>query len=142
MQRKWIFAESAANELAKSLGDEVEVPEVIAEILLRRGIANREEAVKFFRPKIERLYDPFLMLNMDKAVERIQEALRNKEPILIFGDYDVDGITSCSLLYMYLKQFINEVSYFIPDRLKDGYGFSIKGVENGKLCQCKIDHHR
>ncbi|MFC1493450.1 single-stranded-DNA-specific exonuclease RecJ, partial [candidate division KSB1 bacterium] len=132
MQKKWIFAENSPDPQVKDFAEELQVPAVIAQILINRGMATREEAVKFFKPRMDRLYDPLLMRDMSKAVDRIQEALTNQEGILIYGDYDVDGITSCSLLYLYIRKLTQNVHYFIPDRIKDGYGFSSKGIKEAR----------
>ncbi|MCP4726990.1 MAG: single-stranded-DNA-specific exonuclease RecJ [bacterium] len=132
MQKKWVFAENSPDSQVKDFAEELQVPEVIAQILCNRGITTRDEAVKFFKPRMDRLYDPLIMRDMSKAVDRIQEALTNQEGILIYGDYDVDGITSCSLLFLYIRKLTQKVYYFIPDRIKDGYGFSSRGVQEAK----------
>jgi len=132
MQKVWIFPEISSDSYVENLAAELDVPKVIAEILVNRDMKTTAEAKRFFRPRLSNLYDPFLLKNMDKAVDRIQEALKNREKILIYGDYDVDGITACSLLYLYLKEITEQVYFFIPERLKEGYGFSCRGVEEAK----------
>ena len=132
MHREWIFSDKDFNGLDKQLAEELQIPAVISRILLDRDIQSASEARDFFNPRLDDMLDPFQMKNMRHAVDRIQEALVNQENILIYGDYDVDGITSCSLLYLYLKEFTDRVFYFIPDRLKEGYGFSLRGVEEAK----------
>lgn len=132
MQKVWIFPEISSDSYVENLAAELDVPKVIAEILVNRDMKTTEEAKRFFRPRLSNLYDPFLLKNMDKAVDRIQETLKNREKILIYGDYDVDGITACSLLYLYLKEMTEQVYFFIPERLKEGYGFSYRGVEEAK----------
>ncbi len=132
MHKKWIFTETGTNGTDRNLAEDLNIPLVIANILVERDITSKEKAIKFFKPALKDLHDPFLMKNMDQAVDRLQTALRNKENILIYGDYDVDGITACSLLYLYLKELTDQVYYFIPDRLKEGYGFSRRGVEEAK----------
>lgn len=132
MQKVWIFPEISSDVYVENLAAELDVPKVIAEILVNRNVKTAEEAKRFFQPSLSNLYDPFLLKNMDKAVDRIQEALKNREKILIYGDYDVDGITACSLLYLYLKEITEQVYFFIPERLKEGYGFSYRGVEEAK----------
>lgn len=126
---QWIVAEQtdteAINQLIASLG----ISPVIAKILFNRGVRTFQDAKRFFRPSWSDLYDPFLMLNMDKAVDRIQQAVLKKEKIFIYGDYDVDGITSVSLVYLFLKKLGTDVLYYIPDRLREGYGLSSAGVE-------------
>ncbi|MFC1554641.1 single-stranded-DNA-specific exonuclease RecJ [candidate division KSB1 bacterium] len=132
MQKKWVFPEKIDNRTVSDLASKLNAPKVIAEILINRGIDSNEEAKRFFNPKLSDLNDPFLMKNMKNAVDRIQEALKNREKIMIYGDYDVDGITACSLLYIYFREMTDQVFFFIPERLKDGYGFSMHGVEEAK----------
>ncbi|WP_340066321.1 single-stranded-DNA-specific exonuclease RecJ [Ascidiimonas aurantiaca] len=111
--------------LAKALGTDT----IIASLLVQRGIETFEQARKFFRPSLDDLHDPFLMKDMDKAVERLQEAFQNGENILVFGDYDVDGTTAVSLLYSYIREYHENVATYIPDRYDEGYGISIKGID-------------
>lgn len=104
----------------------------IAKLLFQRGITTKEEADKFFNPKIEDLYDPFLMKDMDKAVERLRKAIENKERICVYGDYDVDGITAVALVYIFLEKFMadpEDLGFFVPDRYLDGYGLSKRGID-------------
>ena len=119
------FPEEKINKLAKDLG----VGQLIASLLLQRGIENFEEAKKFFRPSLENLHDPFLMKDMDKAVARIEKAIANNENILVFGDYDVDGTTSVALVSSYLRTYYPNVATYIPDRYDEGYGVSYKGID-------------
>lgn len=111
------------------LSSEVNIPKAIAKVLVARGIDTREKMEKFFNPSLNDLYDPFLMEDMDKAVDRIQRALLNKEKILIYGDYDVDGTTGASMLYLFLKELGANVEVYIPDRFKEGYGISKVGIQ-------------
>jgi len=113
------------NALADKLG--IDVP--VAKLLVQRGINSFEEAKKFFRPDLKDLHDPFLMKDMDKAVERIQQAIENDENIMVYGDYDVDGTTSVALMSSYLKFRYPNVTTYIPDRYDEGYGVSYKGIE-------------
>ena len=113
------------NMLASKLG--VEIP--IASLLVQRGIETFEEAKKFFRPSLEDLHDPFLMKDMDKAIERIELAIESEENIMVFGDYDVDGTTSVALVASYLKTFYPNVVSYIPDRYEEGYGVSYMGID-------------
>lgn len=129
MELKWILEENLNNDLVNKLAESLNVSPVISKILVQRGIDTFEKAREFFRPDFKYLHDPFIMADMDKAVERINRALQNREKILIYGDYDVDGITSVSMIYMFLKNLYADVSYYIPDRLKDGYGLSTSGLE-------------
>jgi single-stranded-DNA-specific exonuclease len=112
-------------DLSKLLG----VEEIIASLLMQRGIETFEEAKKFFRPSLDDLHNPFLMKDMDRAVERIEKAISNKENILVYGDYDVDGTTSVALLSSYLKTYYPNVATYIPDRYDEGYGISYKGID-------------
>lgn len=112
-------------ELKNSLG----VSAVIATLLAQRGITDFDEAKTFFRPQIGHLHDPFLMKDMDKAVQRLSTAISNNEKILIYGDYDVDGTTAVSLMYLFLKNFSENIDYYIPDRYDEGYGVSYKGID-------------
>ncbi|GGG37731.1 single-stranded-DNA-specific exonuclease RecJ [Bizionia arctica] len=111
--------------LQKSL----QIDEVVATLLLQRGIETYEDAKTFFRPSLEHLHDPFLMKDMDRAVARIELALANNENILVFGDYDVDGTSSVALMSTYLKTRTDQVATYIPDRYDEGYGVSIKGID-------------
>lgn len=111
--------------LANSLG----VEDLVAHLLLQRGVQTYEEAKKFFRPQLDDLHDPFLMKDMDLAVRRIEDAITNNENILVFGDYDVDGTTSVALLSSYLLSYYPNVATYIPDRYDEGYGVSYKGID-------------
>jgi len=127
---QWVVAEQPDRELLSKLVETLRVPKIIATILVHRGIGSFEEAKQFFRPSWEDLYDPFLMGDMDRAVERVVSALDRKERIFIYGDYDVDGITAVSLLYLFLRERGGEVFFYIPDRLREGYGLSKAGVQH------------
>ena len=111
--------------LSKALG----IDPLLSSLLVQRGITNYAQAKRFFRPSLEELYDPFLMQDMDLAVERIQRAIAAQEAILIYGDYDVDGTTSVALLSSYLKSYYPNVATYIPDRYTEGYGVSYKGID-------------
>lgn len=111
------------------LSKELKVDGVIAHLLLQRGITNFGEAKKFFRPELSDLHDPFLMKDMDVAVERIEKAMANGENILVYGDYDVDGTTAVALLYTFLGERYANVATYIPDRYSEGYGVSFKGID-------------
>ncbi|MCH5179246.1 MAG: single-stranded-DNA-specific exonuclease RecJ [Prevotellaceae bacterium] len=114
---------------AKQLTDEIGVNPILGPILLRRGINTAREAKKFFRPQLTDLLDPFEMKDMDKAVNRLNEAIGMKEKIMVCGDYDVDGCTAVTLVYTFLHEFYSNVSYYIPDRYDDGYGISIRAID-------------
>jgi len=119
--------------LVKKLSQELGVNEIIAQLLVIRGITTYEEAKKFFRPQISDLHDPFLLKGMYEAVERIELALKKGEKILIYGDYDVDGTTSVAMMYNFLNRFTTNIGYYIPDRYKEGYGISFKGIDYAQL---------
>jgi single-stranded-DNA-specific exonuclease len=114
---------------ASRLADELNVDPVIGQLLVDREIFTFEEAKAFFRPQLSDLHDPFLMRDMDKAVERLTQAVESGERILVFGDYDVDGTTAVTLMYSFLKQLGVDCAFYIPDRYSEGYGFSFKGVD-------------
>ena len=99
------------------------------ELLLRRGVSTPEEAIGFFTPSLEDLHDPFLMPDMDKAVNRLNRAMGAKERIMIYGDYDVDGTTAVALVYKYLQNYYSNIEYYIPTRYEEGYGISRKSIE-------------
>ncbi|HHT35227.1 MAG: single-stranded-DNA-specific exonuclease RecJ [Proteiniphilum sp.] len=113
------------NELAK----EIDLHPVLVELLVNKGIESAEEADRYLHPKLEDLHDPFLLPDMDKAIRRIEKALGNKERILIYGDYDVDGTTAVSLVYKFFRGITNNIDYYIPDRYDEGYGISFQGID-------------
>ena len=115
-------------ETVKKLSKEINVSEAIAKALVIRGVDSFDKAKKFFRPSISHLYDPFMMSDMEKAVDRIINALVSGEKIMIYGDYDVDGTTGASMLYLFLNKLGGNVSVYIPDRFKEGYGISKTGI--------------
>lgn len=131
MNYKWNYeapeaaTAAAEEELARQLG----VPPVIGKLLYDRGVYNVELARHFFRPQLTELYDPFLMDDMQVAVDRLNEAMGAKERILVYGDYDVDGCTAVALVYKFIRQYYSNVDYYIPDRYEEGYGVSRKGVK-------------
>ena len=130
---RWTFPKTELTvsdlEKIKRLSDELIVSPVLSEILVRRGTDTFERAKAFFRPSLEDLHDPYLMDGMDLAVDRIVRAVANHERILVYGDYDVDGTNGAALLWTFLHSVHADVEYFIPDRIKDGYGLSVSGVE-------------
>ena len=118
-------------QLVKGLSESLGIDEKLAILLVQRGITNFDEAKDFFRPSLDHLHDPFLMKDMDKAVDRLQRAISEGEKILIYGDYDVDGTTAVALIYTYLKNLVNKkkIEFYIPDRYEEGYGISYKGID-------------
>ena len=129
---KWIPINIPNQKEIDSLAKKLSVDLLISKILVQRGINSFDKAKSFFRPKLEDLYDPFLMKDMDIAVDRIQNAISKKERILIYGDYDVDGVTSVALVYSYLVKSYSNIIKYIPDRYKEGYGISRKGIDYAK----------
>ena len=131
MSNKWNYQPPSQEqtEAAKALAKETGISPVLCKLLLERGISSATEAKRFFRPQLMELHDPFLMKDMDKAVERLNEAMGKKERILVYGDYDVDGTTAVALVYKFLQQFYSNIDYYIPDRYEEGYGVSVKGVD-------------
>ena len=115
-------------EAAKALSREIGISPILCHLLHERGIRTAAEAKRFFRPQLHELHDPFLMNDMDIAVDRLNEAMGRKERILVYGDYDVDGTTAVTLVYKFLQQFYSNIDYYIPDRYNEGYGVTEKGV--------------
>ena len=126
---RWTLKPIPDSQKVNALSKDLNVEPLVAYLLVQRGIETFEEAKSFFRPSLEELHDPFLMKDMDKAVERIQKAIENGENILVYGDYDVDGTTSVALMSSYLKTYYPNVSTYIPDRYDEGYGVSYKGID-------------
>jgi single-stranded-DNA-specific exonuclease len=131
MTNKWIFKSLSEEEkiIQKNLVESLSINPTLAQLLVQRGIQTFEEARSFFRPDLAELHDPFLMMDMDKAIERLNKAIDNKEKILIYGDYDVDGTTSVALVYQFLKKYYSDIDFYIPDRYTEGYGISFQGIQ-------------
>ena len=131
METKWILHESVDKQQVAEIVKVLNIDENLATLLVQRGITNYEEAKTFFRPSLSQLHDPFLMKDMDKAVERVIRAINEGEKVLIYGDYDVDGTTAVAVVYTYLKPFFKKkkIEFYIPDRYEEGYGISIKGID-------------
>ena len=129
MTKRWIFNDDIDEDVVAQLSREINVNPIIAKILIQRNITDFDQAKIYFRPSLDQLHDPFLMRDMDKALERIKTAMDLNEKILIYGDYDVDGTTSVSLVYGFLKNFYNNIEFYIPDRYKEGYGISKTGID-------------
>ena len=129
MKNIWQFQQFNQQEELVKLIEGLDISTSLAKILLDRDITNFDAAKSFFRPQLEQLHDPFLMKGMDDAVNRIQDAIANDEKIMIFGDYDVDGTTAVALMYQYLTNFTQNLTYYIPDRYKEGYGVSDIGID-------------
>lgn len=128
---KWTYEEPTADETdaATALAREVNIHPALGRLLLKRGIKTATEARRFFRPQLSDLHDPFLMNDMQVAVDRLNQALGRKEHIMVYGDYDVDGCTAVALVYKFLSQFYSNIDFYIPDRYEEGYGISRKGID-------------
>ena len=132
MENLWTLKALPDKDIVCALKESLEVSELVASLLAQRGIKTFNEAKQFFRPQLSDLYNPFLMKDMDKAVERLHIAICSNEKILVYGDYDVDGTTAVSLMYLFLKEKSKYVEYYIPDRYDEGYGISYKGIDYAK----------
>ena len=128
---RWQFKEPTRNqqEQAKTLSRELGISPILGQLLVDRGITGTQQAGKFFRPQLSDLLDPFLFRDMEVAVKRINEALGRKEKIMVYGDYDVDGVTAVALVYKFLQKYSNSIEYYIPDRYEEGYGVSKQGID-------------
>ncbi|MDD2285494.1 MAG: single-stranded-DNA-specific exonuclease RecJ, partial [Paludibacter sp.] len=131
MISKWIFKAltKEQTDIQKDLSKELNISPILSKLLVQRDIHTFEDARRFFRPDLANLHDPFLMADMDKAVGRLTEAIQDNEKILIYGDYDVDGTTSVSMVYKFIKKFYSNVDFYIPDRYLEGYGISTQGID-------------
>ena len=128
-EREWRLRAPADPENVKQLSAELGVDPVLATLLVHRGIRTFEEARSFFRPNLSDIHDPFLMKDMDKAVERLEKAVSGNEKVLVYGDYDVDGTTAVALVYSFIRRLTSSVDFYIPDRYDEGYGVSKKGID-------------
>jgi single-stranded-DNA-specific exonuclease len=129
MDKCWVLKSPGDPEKSKELSKALGVDQSLANLLVQRGVTTFDEAKTFFRPTLEDLFDPFLMKDMDKAIARISGAIQNREKILVYGDYDVDGTSAVALVYTFLQSFHPEIDYYIPDRYTEGYGISLKGID-------------
>lgn len=137
MQKRWEQIEYDITE-ATELQQQLHINPVFCQLLVQRGIRTYEAAKRFFRPQLKHLHDPFLMKDMEKAIRRITEAIIKKETILIYGDYDVDGTTAVSLVYSFFAPLHEHLLYYIPDRYKEGYGISTKGIDYAHQQGCSL----
>ncbi len=131
MEKRWKIIK-ADKEKVDALQAALKIHPILCELLVQRGLDSFEEAKRFFRPSLDDLHDPWLMKDMKKAVDRIDEAMSDNQKILVFGDYDVDGTTSVATLYQFLKQLSSNIDYYIPHRYKEGYGISKIGIDYAK----------
>lgn len=131
MHFKWNYEEPTPKleKSAKELADKLSISSILAKLLIHRGITTESAAKRFFRPQLSDLINPFLMKDMDIAVDRLNDAMGRKERIMVYGDYDVDGCTAVALVYKFLQQFYSNIDYYIPDRYDEGYGVSKKGID-------------
>ena len=140
MQFKWnhIPPVDNQNNAARDLGEKIGISPILSSLLIRRGITTESAAKRFFRPQLADLINPFLMKDMDAAVDRLNDAMGHKERILVYGDYDVDGCTAVALVYKFLRQFYSNIDYYIPNRYDEGYGVSKKGIDFAKDTGVKL----
>jgi len=138
MEKRWVIKEKGDTAVVKQLSAALGISEALANIMVQRNITTPDEALTFFEPDLGYLHDPFLMKDMNIAVERISTAIKKNEKILVYGDYDVDGTTAVALMYSFLKEQYSNVEYYIPDRYKEGYGVSFLGIDFAFQTNCKI----
>ncbi len=140
MQFKWNYEKPTpeTQKAAEELADKIGMSPILAGLLIRRGIKTESAAKRFFRPMLNELIDPFLMNDMDVAVDRLNDAMGRKERIMVYGDYDVDGCTAVALVYKFLQQFYSNIDYYIPDRYDEGYGVSRKGIDFARETGVKL----
>jgi single-stranded-DNA-specific exonuclease len=129
MEKRWLIKDEAVQNVQSVLTEELKISPLLAALLSRRGVSSFEEAREFFRPELSMLHDPFLMQDMDLAIERIEAALESDERIMIYGDYDVDGTTSVALVFSFFNKLYENMEYYIPDRYDEGYGVSTQGID-------------
>ncbi len=132
LDKKWIVKEQGNPIVVRHLASELGIDQTLANLLVQRNVNTFDEAKNFFRPELANLHDPFLMKDMDKAIDRIDKAIAGKEKIMVYGDYDVDGTTAVALVYTFLKTISPNVSFYIPDRYNEGYGISYQGINYAK----------
>lgn len=131
IEKRWVVKPQGNPEAVAAMAAATGISPVLANLLVQRGIDTLEKAKKFFNPQLSDLHDPFLMKDMDKAVERVERAIRNREKIMVYGDYDVDGTTAVALVYKFLRQIGHkDLLFYIPDRYTEGYGISTKGIDH------------
>ena len=140
MHFKWNYEKPTLEQTrtAEELGLKLGISPILAGILIKRGVTTESAAKRFFRPQLNDLINPFLMKDMDVAVDRLNDAMGRKERIMVYGDYDVDGCTAVALVYKFLLQFYSNIDYYIPDRYDEGYGVSYKGIDYAKETGVKL----
>lgn len=137
-EKRWALKPDGEPQMVSALAAQLNISKTLATLLVRRNITTFDQARLFFRPSVTDLHDPFLMKDMDKAIDRLDQAIANNEKIMIYGDYDVDGTTAVALVYSFLKNFYDHVDFYLPDRYKEGYGISTAGVEYAALNDIKL----
>jgi single-stranded-DNA-specific exonuclease len=138
MEKKWVIKERGDIAVVKQLAGALGVSESLANLMVQRNITSPQEASAFFSPDLTYLHDPFMMKDMNIAVDRLSTAIKKNERILVYGDYDVDGTTAVALVYSFLKEQYSNVDYYIPDRYKEGYGVSFQGIDYAASNNCKL----
>jgi single-stranded-DNA-specific exonuclease len=138
MEKRWVVKEKGDTAVVKQLAGVLGVSDSLANLMVQRNITSPAEARAFFTPSLDYLHDPFLMKDMNIAVDRISSAVKKNERILVYGDYDVDGTTAVALMYSFLKDQYSNVEYYIPDRYKEGYGVSFQGLDYAYQNNCKV----
>lgn len=138
MKKNWIIKDNTDSVVVRQLMNSLNVSKSLAIMMVQRGITTYEEAESFFRPNLNTLHDPFLMKDMNIAVDRISSAIDKNEKIMIYGDYDVDGTTSVALMYSFLKQYSSNLDYYIPNRYREGYGVSKEGLDYAHETNCRL----
>ena len=140
MINTWIYRKLTKEQIETQnrLAEELSISPILAQLLVQRDILTFEDARRFFRPDLGDLHDPFLMADMDNAVKRLTKAMQRNEKIMVYGDYDVDGTTSVSLVYKFLKQFYSNIDFYIPDRYLEGYGISVQGIDYAEANDFKL----
>ena len=130
IEKTWVLKQQGDSGTVSRLAQSLGIAPVLANLLVQRGIETEQEAQKFFNPQLADLHDPFLMKDMDKAIKRISSAVRAGEPIMVYGDYDVDGTTAVALVYIFLRKLGHtNLMFYIPDRYTEGYGVSYRGID-------------
>ena len=138
MINKWVINDSFDINEVNKIARELKLPISIVEILFKRNLKTVKDINDFLYPSIENLHNPFLMKGMKETTERIIKAIKENQKIMIFGDYDTDGITSTAMLYKFLKSLGNDPIFFIPNRVEDGYGLSLSGIDFGEKNKVNI----
>ena len=132
MDLKWVVQPETDHKIARKLSDELNISHIASKILVSRGLQETEQAKSFLEPSLSDLFDPFLLSQMDRAVDRVVEALKGNQQIMVYGDYDVDGITSTALIFLVLNRLGANISYYLPNRLVEGYGISEDGLREAE----------